>query len=444
MGRGCLIALLVLAGLAPPARAAEVGAAPLRVCDSAGCHDLEEVRFTAAAGEANELTIEHELAAFTFRDTVPLTAGRGCSALPDGSVECRATSARADLGDGDDRASTSSPRGFAGVALAVDGGHGDDVLSGIGQLAGGPGDDRLTGAHLAGGDGFDALTGTEGSDYLVGGSDTDTLAGGAGDDTLLGDGPRAVPAPDVLDGGAGVDDVSYYGHRSEVRVDLRNPVGGDGDRITGFEAVTGGAGSDVLAGDGGPNRLQGLGGRDSLHARGGDDRLEGGAERDTLRGAAGDDSLAGGAGLDELWGGDGDDALALAGTRRPEWLSCGDGRDAVTRHGLTLLPRSCELVDGNPAYPRRHGDRLTFTLHGAERMRRGRLELRLVGRERRFAVTRFAVGRETLRLQVRLPPEILRLRRLEAPVEVRVFARDEYPYFLPHRLRWVFDLAPPL
>jgi hypothetical protein len=84
---------------------------------------------------------------------------------------------------------------------------------------------------------------------------------------------------------------------------------------------------------------------------------------------------------------------------------------------------------------------LTFTLVGAERMRRGRLELRLRGRERRFAVARFAVGRETIRLRVRVPPRIRRLRQWRLPVEVRVVGRDENPHFTPHRERWVFDLA---
>jgi hypothetical protein len=427
MGRGCLIALLVLAGVATPARAAEVHAEPLRVCDSAGCLYLEQFRYTAAPGEVNELTVEYGLADYTFRDRVPLTAGRGCTALADGSVSCFASSGRADLGDGDDRASTVGPERYFTNAPAVDGGPGNDVLSGRGDLAGGTGDDRLSGTRLAGGDGSDVLTGT-GADYLVGGSGSDTLSGGANADTLVGDGPGAVPAPDVLDGGEGFDDVSYYGHRSGVNVDLGNPVGGDGDRITGFEAITGGAGPDLLSGDRGPNLLRGLGDRDALFAGSGDDRLEGGHDRDELHGGPGDDSLAGGAGLDDLWGGDGDDELALAGTRRPESIGCGSGRDAVSRSGLTLLPRTCELVDGNRAYPRRHGNRLTFAL--AER--RGRLELRLAGSTRRFAVVRFSAGRAMLRL----PPEILRRRRFEVPVEVRVLARDGF------LRRWVFDLAP--
>jgi len=69
------------------------------------------------------------------------------------------------------------------------GGHGDDVLCGLGGadiLIGGPGDDRLVGGA--------------GADLLVGGPGDDVLEGGAGKDLLLGG-----PGTDHLDGGPGLD-----------------------------------------------------------------------------------------------------------------------------------------------------------------------------------------------------------------------------------------------
>jgi len=89
----------------------------------------------------------------------------------------------------------------------------------------------------------------------------------------------------------------------------------------------GGAGDDVLAGDGGGNRLRGAGGDDLLAGFGGADRLQGGAGADALRGGAGADRLQGALGRDRLDGGGGADRLA--GGRGADALDGGAGRDAL-------------------------------------------------------------------------------------------------------------------
>jgi len=421
MGRRLLIAALALAGTAAPAQAAEVSASSEIEFDSTGPYQITIARFTATPGELNDLSVRYEDRLFVFRDRVPLTAGAGCTARADGAVSCTADLVRADLGDGDDA------------------GRGPRVV-----IAGGEGDDRLTGAHLNGGEGADTLTGTAGPDNLIGGAGPDTVSGRAGNDGITGDGPGAAPAPDVLDGGRGRDLVSYEGHATPVRVELELRRS-DEDVLLGLEDVDGGDGDDVLIGGPGPNRLYGgagrntlfgLGGRDGLRTLGpgvmyggaGPDYFEGGAEADAMFGGPGDDSLDGLAGLDRYVGGPGADKMLLSGDPVSEPVDCGGGRDRADWPGPALLLPNCELVEGLRVYPRRGpAGRLTFTVGGRDR---GRLELRVAGRAPRFAVGRPAGGR----VRIRLPRRILRLRRAPLPVEARFYAGGRL------RTSWVFDL----
>ena len=396
---------------------------------------------------------------FVFRDRVPIAAGTGCEARADGSVACEARVTRADLGDGDDSARSATLRSWFGSGeggLAIAGGDGDDVLSGGGSFSGGVGDDRLAGSGLTGGDGADVLTGTDADDRLVGGAGPDTLVGGGGDDGLTGDGEGAALAPDVLDGGDGYDGVDYAGHVAAVRIDLVAQTGGadgEGDRLGGIEYASGGAGDDVLLGDAGDNSLSGGSGRDRVHGRDGDDdlhgqivsggrgndRLTGARSDDVLTGGPGDDVLLGFGGADRYAGGRGADRVALHGSLAAA-LACGPGRDDTWSPGDTLLPRDCETVSGVPIRPRAgRGGRLTFTLPRARHLRRGRVELRLLGAERRFAVGRFAGGRATERVRLIVPRRIRRLRREPLAVEVRIRARDPR-YYCYRRLCWVTDL----
>jgi Ca2+-binding RTX toxin-like protein len=90
---------------------------------------------------------------------------------------------------------------------------------------------------------------------------------------------------DDLDGSAGVDTVSYAGAGSAVRVDLRitgaQVTGGAGsDTLAGFENLVGSSSGDVLTGDGSPNRLSGGDGDDRLLGLAGYDTLIGGPGRD--------------------------------------------------------------------------------------------------------------------------------------------------------------------
>ena len=143
-------------------------------------------------------------------------------------------------------------------------------LSGIEQVSGSDGNDRLTGDSLA--------------NTLWGGEGQDTLNGAAGNDTLIG----------------GTTDT-----------DLRDVIyGGDGD-----DSLDGGAGNDELRGDNGNDTLLGGDGTDSVIGGEGNDQLSGQALADDIFGGNGDDFINGGFGYDRLNGGEGADRFYHLGIR---------------------------------------------------------------------------------------------------------------------------------
>ncbi|WP_096787764.1 calcium-binding protein [Rhodobacter sp. CZR27] len=185
-------------------------------------------------------------------------------------------------------------------ANVIGGLGGNDTLRGAGgddSLYGDDDDDRLYGGtgddRLYGGSGNDLLQGDAGNDTLDGSSGLDTLFGGLGDDVLYASSAFRV------DGGAGIDTVSFYAYATlDVRLDLTTAQDtGDGRKILiGVENVTGGHYGDVITGNAANNRLMGEGGADLLTGQGGTDTLSGGTGADTLVGGAGNDWLDGGDG----------------------------------------------------------------------------------------------------------------------------------------------------
>jgi Ca2+-binding RTX toxin-like protein len=234
--------------------------------------------------------------------TVDITLGDRDDRLTAGRV----AALKADGGEGDD---TLAVTGSTGSTLL--GGPGADVLTGgdgIDVLDGGPGADRMQGGaggqdavlytartapvtatigapagngeageddaiaadveDLAGGAGDDVLTGSEAANTISGGGGDDRIAGLGGDDTLYGEGVEpGAPAPtaDVIDGGDGADHLTVGpgGRATGGR-------GGDTLLVTGAGRAVGGPGRDELAtlGSGGA-RLEaaGDGERDILRCR---------------------------------------------------------------------------------------------------------------------------------------------------------------------------------
>jgi Ca2+-binding RTX toxin-like protein len=202
---------------------------------------------------------------------------------------------------------------------AVDGPPGarDTIDPTVEQLAGGSGDDRLTGDAgdnvLDGGPGADDLIGRGGEDAadysgrqeavqlhddgqpssgssvdgpagardtietdvedLWGGNGADTLVGNSGDNLLNGG-----PGADVLQGGAGVDAADYFERRDPVAAqpngkptsgnDLDGPANARDTIETDVEDLIGGQAADVLVGNASRNYIDGQGGDDLIDVRG--------------------------------------------------------------------------------------------------------------------------------------------------------------------------------
>lgn len=180
---------------------------------------------------------------------------------------------------------------------------GDDTLygdAGDDTVSGGSGNDTVYGGSgndvIAGDDGADLLYGEDGNDTLRGGAGNDTLYGGSGDDILDGEGGNdiihgddgndtiqaLVVGEDTIDGGAGVDTVSFALATTDLAIDLNNPA----HKLTSIENITGGTGSDTITGSADANRIDGGAGNDIIQGGAGADVLIGGAGTDTLSYAA--------------------------------------------------------------------------------------------------------------------------------------------------------------
>lgn len=159
------------------------------------------------------------------------------------------------------------------------------------------------------GDGGDTIHGGPGSEHVSLWDEARIghlmFTGGAGDDSvslgILGLGPG-----NVLDGGDGKDEVSFFGRGVFVHLENGTALIGPKDQpdvfyetpVLNFEDASGTGGHDILVGTGGGNLLQGWSGDDLLSGRGGTDRLEGSAGDDVLVGGLGADGLSSGPGAD--------------------------------------------------------------------------------------------------------------------------------------------------
>lgn len=227
---------------------------------------------------------------------LPMSAGDGCALLGPETARCPIA---------------SNPAG-----LFLDGGEGDDLL------AVEPSVPATASARMIGGNGVDTLIGGAGDDSLdgtIGNVWGDAVNGGPGDDALTngavldGDGGSdlliALPCGETIEGGAGVDSVSFARATLGVEATLGGSAGtapydgfGGGcptehggqpaSRIdSSIESIEGSPYDDVLRGDGGPNIILGRGGDDEVHGAGGNDFLVGGGGVDSLYGEAGADRL---------------------------------------------------------------------------------------------------------------------------------------------------------
>jgi hypothetical protein len=277
-----VLAVVMLLLAAAPAQAATV--------EQSG----NELAFTAAAGERNDVVIEFDRGAFVVRDHGgALEAGEGCEAVSDVSAACSrdgVLGVSIDTGDRDDSVESLLP---------------NTLLSGIRlvRIDGGPGDDRLHGWRT--------------SDEIRGGPGADYVSGGPGNG-------RDVAVMDSHDGAGG-------GVTVTLDATANDGLPGEGDDVRDdIEAVLGGPGDDTLIGNAQPDRLIGAGG---------DDRLDGGRGPDALEGGDGIDAFDGGAGADSV-------EAADAAT---EEIRCGRGWDFARGDGHDGFGADCEQYEAGGA-----------------------------------------------------------------------------------------------
>ena len=233
----------------------------------------------------------------------------------------------------------------------VDGGLGFDHVNYVVVTVGGVTINLAAGTanSSAGNDtlvGIEGATGTHAVDTIIGNGVANTLVGLRGADTIRANGGNDLIYPGdgndpVIDGGAGIDTVTYAGTPAAVTIDLPagTASGGYGtDTLTTIENATGSSHNDLLTG---------LTTGSTLNGNAGDDRL---------KGAAGNDHLDGG--TNSVGGGD----ICLGNGGTDVIVNCEDTTNAaptatdqtVTTPEDTALPITLAGTDPD-------GDPLTFT-----------------------------------------------------------------------------------
>jgi Peptidase M10 serralysin C terminal/RTX calcium-binding nonapeptide repeat (4 copies) len=181
------------------------------------------------------------------------------------------------------------------LANVITGNSGNNVIAGLGGadiLNGGGGTDTATYATSPAGVNVSLMTGLgSGGDAqgdnlinfenLTGSNFSDTLEGNAG--------------TNVLNGGTGIDTVSYEHATAAVTVNLattsvQNTGGAGSDTLSNFENLIGSAFNDTLTGSASANAINGGAGNDTIKGGGGADILTGGPGNDSFVFAALTDS----------------------------------------------------------------------------------------------------------------------------------------------------------
>lgn len=262
-------------------------------------------------------------------------------------------------------------REFAASVDFVRSGTGDDTIiagSGSTLIMGCAGADRITGNTS----GLSFLFGNAGNDTITGQSSFDVIAGGDGDDSITGGG-LLIGDSFAFDTFDSIDFTALKNGNLALGVKLTEEDSGD-DRITGddgFDFIVGGDGDDTIKGGNGLNIVFGdsfdltlsvgfdfteVFSLDAVLARflfpplvilqlfdvdfelqgDGADTYDGGSGTDVVLGGAGDDTLSGNDGVDLVVGGDGDDRVTV-GNALSDFLSTfievgfgGRGNDVIT------------------------------------------------------------------------------------------------------------------
>lgn len=259
--------------------------------------------------------VEITLSYASLDTAVVIDLGAGEALKAGGNRDSFGVVHQAEGGRGDDTL-LGSDRGYEAFVASF----GSDVIDGLGGF------DELRFTNRAEtGVVVDMTAGTATGAYstLVTFSNIEAIQGSRGADSVTGSSAdeqfRMIGGADTIDGGGGIDRVSYdsdrfFGGLAGVTVDLAAGFAidgsGDTDTLVNIEQAYGSHLDDTLAGDEDENRLGGAAGNDTLIGRGGNDTLLGADGDDLLDAGAGEDVLWGGAGNDTYVGGSGDDLIA--------------------------------------------------------------------------------------------------------------------------------------
>jgi len=287
----------------------------------------DTLSFAADPGETNRVFVVHDPAGMHVIDTgAAVTAGAGCSQEAAGEAFCAAddtTILTIDVAadDQDDHVDLSPAGTF--LASRIDGGPGDDTLTG---------GNAFSGNVFDGGPGGDTFSGNGAVDYSARTNPvTVTIGDGLANDGEAGEGDLVPNEIDQVWGGEGADTITAMNAANVGATYLKG--GGGNDHLSalreGWTAIVeGDTGDDVLKCVGFDSTVFGGDGEDLLTGAHDGQALEGGKGNDILRGNAGRDRLIGGAGADELNGGPGKDSIS--GGHGPDTILARDHkRDAV-------------------------------------------------------------------------------------------------------------------
>jgi Ca2+-binding RTX toxin-like protein len=320
------------------------------------------VRVLESGSEANRVTVSYDagMDLYDVADSAAsLTPSGTCTTVNAHSATCPGTGIKTISVNTDAQADSISmdvatiPPNVVGN---LDGGPGDDSVSGHGTLDGGSGNDEIHGSALP-----DNVRASSGRDFIDAGDGPDDIAGGSGTDTLAYPANRATPVNVTIGSGndndGGAEDQGS-GRRDTVHGDVEVIVGTpQADLIAGdssSETLIGGAGNDVLSGNNGNDTLLGLEGDDIVLGGEGQDLLRGWLGADRLFGGRGNDRVSGGPdgdlvvgnrGHDVLKGKGGIDFLRAKDGTRDFRIKCGPGSNraegATRDKRLDPHPRSC-------------------------------------------------------------------------------------------------------
>ena len=342
---------------------AAVALAPQALASTVTVTGGNTVRVLESGSEVNRITVSYDAGTNLYSVTdaaANLSPSGTCSAVNAHSATCPGAGIKTISVDTDAQADSISmdlstiPDTVAGN---LDGGPGDDSVSGHGTLDGGSGNDQIHGSALA-----DNVRASSGRDYIDAGDGPDDVVGGSGTDTLAYPVSRTTPVNVTVGSGnfndGGIEDQATSGRRDTVHGDVEVVAGTpQGDLIAGdssSETLIGGLGNDVLNGNRGNDTLLGLEGDDVIVGSDGSDLLRGWTGADRLFGGRGNDRVSGGPDGDFLVGNGGQDVLkgkggidflrAKDGTRDFR-IKCGHGSNRLEgatrdRH-LDPRARSC-------------------------------------------------------------------------------------------------------